>query len=42
MNSIAKHTILVTSIVLLLVLCMIYPFVPGEYDPLALPLSLIV
>ena len=41
MGSAAKHIIFIVCIITLLVLCIVYPFLPGEYDPLALPISLI-
>jgi hypothetical protein len=33
------HLVRIGGITLLLVLCMIYPFLPGKYDGLAAPLS---
>jgi hypothetical protein len=38
-HSIAAHLALIVGITMLLVFCMVYPFLPGEYDRLAVPLS---
>jgi hypothetical protein len=38
-HSVATHLALVVGIALLLVFCMVYPFLPGGYDRLAVPLS---
>jgi len=39
---IAKHIVYIIAIATLLLFCMIYPFLPGEYDPLAMSLSIII
>jgi hypothetical protein len=38
-HNIAAHLALVVCIAILLVLCMVYPFLPGGYDRLAVPLA---
>jgi hypothetical protein len=38
-HNIATHLALIIGIATLLVLCMVYPFLPGGYDRLAVPLS---
>ena len=38
-HRVATHLALIVSIAALLVLCMVYPFLPGGYDHLAVPLS---
>jgi hypothetical protein len=34
-----KHLAAISGIIILIVLCIYYPFLPGQYDPVALPLS---
>lgn len=41
-SEIAKHILLITVIIAILAICMIYPFLRGKYDFLAIPLSLMV
>jgi hypothetical protein len=36
---IVRHIIFIAGITVLLIVCIIYPFLPGKYDPLAVPLS---
>jgi hypothetical protein len=38
-HNIATHLALIVGIAMLLVVCMVYPFLPGGYDRLAVPLS---
>ena len=40
--AIAIHLIVMACILLMLILCIVYPFLPGEYDPLAVPISVMV
>jgi hypothetical protein len=35
------HLVRIILIILLIALCIVYPFLPGEYDSLAMPLSTI-
>ena len=37
-----RHIVRIAAIIILFVLIMVYPFLPGQYDALALPLSTIV
>jgi len=41
-RGIALHLALISGIILLVILCILYPFLPGEYDGWAVPLSTIV
>lgn len=41
-GNIAKHIVVIISTTAVLVLCIVYPFLSGSYDPLALPLSTMV
>lgn len=36
---IVRHIIFIAGITVLLIVCIIYPFLPGKYDPMAVPLS---
>jgi hypothetical protein len=42
MSNILRHVLIVTVTLLLLTLGMIYPFLPGDYDSLAVPLSTMI
>lgn len=42
LNSVAAHLAFVVGIAMILVLCMVYPFLPGRYDRLAVPLATMV
>lgn len=37
-----KHAIIIVALSALIVLAIVYPFLPGEYDPLALPVSIMI
>jgi hypothetical protein len=38
-GKIIRHAVLITGLAVGLTLCIVYPFLPGDYDSLALPLS---
>ncbi len=41
-SDIAKNISIILGITLILSLCIVYPFLPGEYDALAMPISIMV
>jgi hypothetical protein len=41
-GDIVKHIALIISILAFLLLCILYPFLPGKYDGLAMPISIMV
>jgi hypothetical protein len=41
-SEIAKHIFIIGGIMAILSFCIVYPFLPGEYDMLAMPISIMV